>query len=155
MKKKFNYLWKGLLILTCCLFTASISFAQQWGRWCYKDYTSNGEFKVPEGCTKVYFEAIGGGGAGGFVKGYSALNTGGDDGSGRMYQVGGGGGGGAYGRTDINSGLTVGETFAITVGAGGYNTASPVTKDDYEDVCKLRAYALFCYDREYEGFWFL
>ncbi|MBO7490842.1 MAG: hypothetical protein J6T59_00210 [Bacteroidales bacterium] len=159
--KKTIMLVRGAILLVFCFLAVNTTFAQnnQWGKWCYKDYTTTGvthKFTVPEGCTKVYFEAIGGGGGGGFVKGYSALNTGGDDGSGQMYHTGGGGGGGAYGRKDINSGLTVGETFDIIVGAGGYNTASPVTRDQYRAVCG--AYPLFaawCIGREYQGFWFV
>lgn len=138
MKKNFNNLWKGLLILSCCLFIANATFAQQWGTWCYKDYTSSGTytFKVPTGCTKVYFEAVGGGGAGGFVK---------SDGEGahegdiqNYYKVSGGGGGGAYGRSaTIESGLGEGETFTITVGRGGRNTASRVTHAEYMDDCTI------------------
>ena len=142
MKKKFNFLWKGLLMLTCCLFVASVSFAQQWGKWCYKDYSNpdgpnadkSHTFTVPAGCTKVYFQAVGGGGAGGFIK---------SEGRGfldelkmsKYYQVSAGGGGGAYGYSDTITGLTPGETFAIKVGWGGRNTAEGITPDEYDADC--------------------
>jgi len=147
--------------LTCCLFTASISFAQQWGRWCYKDYKSSGNFKVPVGCTKVYFEAIGGGGAGGFV-GCDNVDNSADglhEADIQNYtKVGGGGGGGAYGLSATIEGLTVGEVFTITVGRGGRNTADRVTHDEYQDdyeyvfpLALWRCHTL--YKRLYRGFY--
>lgn len=150
---------KALLILFAVIcFCATVS-AQQWGTWCYKDFPSNGTFTVPSGCSKVYFEAIGGGGAGGFVKGGHGQEFDTEADNENMYQVSGGGGGGAYGRTDINSGLTAGETFAITIGAGGYNTADRVTSslipfvrgnDYYDDINCGPLRSQHC---EYKGFY--
>ena len=92
---------------------------------------------MPQGCTKVYFEAVGGGGAGGFLF---------SQGEGEIveadmhnyYKVSGGGGGGAYGRSDtLKTGLNPGETFTITVGKGGRNYASRLKHSDYVSDCNI------------------
>ena len=134
--KKNSTLLRGSILLVFCFLAVNVSFAQQWGRWCYKDYESSSSFTVPQGCTKVFFEAVGGGGAGGFIK---------SEGQGmidelymsKYYQVSAGGGGGAYGRSDTVFGLTPGETFAITVGLGGRNTAVGISHDEYIADCTI------------------
>ena len=101
-----------LLAIALSLFTflnVSTVFAQ--GTWCYKDYTSNDNFTIPGGCTKVTIEAIGGGGGGG-----SAIEP--DRPSWvPAYSLGGGGGGGAYALLQDYA-ITSG-TLTITVGTGG------------------------------------
>lgn len=96
LQDKKQILKPMLLLAALVCFGATVS-AQQWGTWCYKDFPANGTFTVPEGCTKVYFEAIGGGGAGGFVKGGHGQEFDTEADNENMYQVSGGGGGGAYG----------------------------------------------------------
>lgn len=71
-------------------------------------FTASGTFTCPS--TVVAVEVIGGGGGGGGVGDAS--------GGGIAGNAGGGGGGGAYG-LKIVSGLLIGQTVAVTVGAGG------------------------------------
>lgn len=74
-------------------------------------------WQVPAGVTEIQIEAIGGGGAGGYV--YS-LSPGGDYGiSAPMYRVSGGGSGACYARKTLT--VTPGEVFYIHVGKGGRN----------------------------------
>lgn len=117
MKKNKTTFLGGLILMVCCLAVAGLSYAQngQWGRWCYKDYSSSGTFTVPSHCTKITVEAIGGGGGGG-----KAINPDYFWGVGSNYvhySTGGGGGGGAYARLDEYA-ITSG-TLNITVGTGG------------------------------------
>lgn len=67
-------------------------------------FTSSGSLTIPDGITEVYLTMIGGGGGGGY-----AVSSG----------VGGGGGG--AGQCVINHRMTVtpGNTYTITIGAGG------------------------------------
>jgi hypothetical protein len=69
-------------------------------------FTSTGTFTVPAGVTAVLVELVGGGGGSGGA------------GSTDFMQSTGGGGGGGYSRKYI-SGLTAGDTIAVTIGAGG------------------------------------
>lgn len=68
-------------------------------------FTASGTFTVPDGVTRVKVTVIGGGGGGG------STGTGG-----ALSSSGGGGGGVAI---KYITGLTPGETIAVTVGAGG------------------------------------
>lgn len=139
--KKTIMLVRGAILLVFCFLAVNTTFAQnnQWGKWCYTDYTSDGTFTVPEGCTQIWFEAVGGGGASGFLAstGFGVGMLEGEElNMHEYYKVSGGGGGGAYGRSEtITSGLTQGEKFTITVGLGGRNTATSITKKDYVDDC--------------------
>jgi len=67
-------------------------------------YTSSGNFVVPAGVTSIMVEAWGGGGGGG---GRANSGSGGA----------GGGGGGAYARDTVT--VVPGNTYSVTVGAGG------------------------------------
>ena len=69
------------------------------------DFTNNGSFTVPAGCTNISVLVIGGGGGGG---------TGQEVGDG-----GGGGGGGAGGYTTGNIAVSPGQVIGVTVGGGG------------------------------------
>lgn len=71
-----------------------------------KTFTSSGSFTVPKGITSITIETWGGGGAGG---GVGAIFS---------SKGGGGGGGGGYNKVS-NYGVTPGNTYTITVGAGG------------------------------------
>ncbi len=122
----------GLALFVCLFLFAGALFAQEYtnielvknsGTWVVPT-TLNGNNIV---VTSVKFEGVGGGGAGGFVKGNDA------DGDDYLYQVAGSGGGGAYAATNVITDMTPGESFAITVGAGGYNHASLVTVGEYND----------------------
>lgn len=77
-----------------------------------KTFTSNGSWTVPAGVTSVKIEAIGGGGAGGYVHG-----------SGVQFQCSGGGGGAAYAR--VNSlPVAEGDVLTIVIGNGGQALAT-------------------------------
>lgn len=71
-----------------------------------KTFTSNGSFTVPKGITSITIETWGGGGAGGGVSAAFASKG------------GGGGGGGGYNKIS-NFSVIPGNTYSITVGAGG------------------------------------
>lgn len=78
-------------------------------------FTAAGSFIVP--ATQLEIWGIGAGGAGGC--------SGDGSGSGLAGNVGGGGGAGAFGYKRI-SGLTIGSTISVTIGAGGVpSTANP------------------------------
>lgn len=78
-------------------------------------FTASGTFTVPS--TQLEIWGIGGGGAGGC--------SGDGSGSGLAGNVGGGGGAGAFGYKRI-SGLMIGSTISVTIGAGGVpSTANP------------------------------
>ena len=117
--------------LIMCLFLFAGAFAQEHTKTV--QVTSSGTWNVPTmlggnpiTVTSVTFEAWGGGGAGGFTTGGHAITD--------MY-VSGGGGGGAYGKKVIAN-PAAGESFTITVGAGGYNTAD----DDNSILCPFACY---------------
>ena len=75
-------------------------------------FTSSGTFTIPSGVTSVKATLVGGGGGGG--AGYQGTTG---------WAGGGGGGSGGAGITWI-TGLTPGNTLAITVGAGGGSNAN-------------------------------
>ena len=102
--------------MVCCLAVVGLSYAQngQWGRWCYKDYSSSGTFTVPTNCTDVYIEAIGGGGGGGRAVEPSFWTP-------NHASTGAGGGGGAYARKHVTS---PSGNYTITIGAGGGSAAA-------------------------------
>lgn len=131
MKKKILF-QSGLALFACLFLFAGGLFAQEYTH--IELVTSSQNWVVPTTLngnnivvTSVKFEGVGGGGAGGFVKGNDS------DGDNYLYQVAGGGGGGAYAATSTYTDMTPGEAFAITVGGGGYNTASLVTVGEYND----------------------
>jgi hypothetical protein len=68
-------------------------------------FTASGTFTIPTGVTSVRCRVVGGGGAGGGTSGTGSVN-------------GVGGSSGGYGEK-ILTGLTPGNTFTITIGAGG------------------------------------
>lgn len=72
-------------------------------------FTASGVFSVPAGVTAVFAEVIGGGGSGAGYNGSVGAR--------------GGGGGGGYARKRI-TGLTPGQSIAVTVGAGGAGVGS-------------------------------
>lgn len=74
-------------------------------------FTSSGTFTVPAGVTSVKVTVVGGGASGGVQR------------SGRRRQVPAGGGGGGTAIKWI-TGLTAGDTVAVTVGAGGAGTTT-------------------------------
>ena len=130
MKKKLLF-QSGLALFACLFLFAGGLFAQEYTH--IELVTSSQNWVVPTTLngnnivvTSVKFEGVGGGGAGGFVKGNDS------DGDNYLYQVAGGGGGGAYAATNVITNMTAGEPFAITVGAGGYNHASLVKVSEYE-----------------------
>ncbi|MFN7491417.1 MAG: beta strand repeat-containing protein, partial [Cyclobacteriaceae bacterium] len=71
-------------------------------------FSTNGTFVVPAGVTNITVEAWGGGGAGG--DGFAGIN----------FNGGGGGGGGGYSRSFLA--VTPGNSYNVTVGAGGPST---------------------------------
>lgn len=74
-------------------------------------FTGNGTFTIPSGITKVKVTVVGGGGNGG-----SGSNTG--SGKTAGYALGGGGGGGGC-AINFLTGITPGNTIAVTVGGVG------------------------------------
>lgn len=124
--RKTTILSRGLFLLACLVSMTGLTSAQttgQWGQWCYKDYSYTGSeqtFRVPDNCTKVTVEAIGGGGAGGYAyKGFLAVSI--INWSHDYYRVGGGGGGAAYVRTE-NRSVATGDVLTINIGQGGQNS---------------------------------
>ena len=122
----------GLALFVCLFLFAGGLFAQEYTH--IELVTSSQNWVVPTTLngnnivvTSVKFEGVGGGGAGGFVKGNDS------DGDNYLYQVAGSGGGGAYAATNFITDMTAGEPFAITVGAGGYNHASLVTEEEWRN----------------------
>ena len=102
-----------ILAIALGLFTSlNVATVLAQGTWCYKDYTSNGTFTVPGGCTKVTIEAIGGGGGGGKAgcPGSFIGNS--------KYSVGSGGGGGAYAYLKDYT-VTPETELTVVVGTGG------------------------------------
>lgn len=69
-------------------------------------------FTVPAGVLSVRVECVGGGGAGGRVTPSNFLD----------YDAAGGGGGGAYAMNIVP--VMAGQTYPVTVGAGGYNNGT-------------------------------
>jgi hypothetical protein len=81
-------------------------------------FTSNGTFTIPTGITAVKIIVIGGGGRGGADGTYTP------SGCGLPSQYNSGGGGGAGGcAIRYLTGLTPGNTLAVTIGAGGTSTS--------------------------------
>jgi hypothetical protein len=89
-----------------------VSSAVQAGFSNVQSFTSSGTFTIPAGVSKIKVTVVGGGGGGGNGSAPGNQNLG-----------GGGGGAGATAMT-VLSGLTPGNTLAITVGAGGAATAN-------------------------------
>jgi len=88
------------LILMMVLF---IAFAGKGQAQSQQTFTANGNFTVPAGVTSINVQAWGGGGAGGQAS---------------IFSVGkGGGGGGAYASSILA--VTPGNTYNVTIGAGG------------------------------------
>ena len=83
-------------------------------------FTATGTFTVPTGVSAVLVELVGGGGGSGGA------------GSTDYMQSSGGGGGGGYSRKYI-SGLTAGDTIAVTIGAGGSAGGAGATGGDGGD----------------------
>ena len=80
-----------------------------------KTFTSSGIFTVPANVTKIDIFCVGGGGSGGAGKEDSY----GSDGEESYYHPAAGGGGGGYTATKKGYTVTPGQTFAVTIGAGG------------------------------------
>ena len=77
-------------------------------------FTSSGTFTVPANVTSIDIFCVGGGGAGGD---YYVANS--DSSAGN-----GGGGGGGYTATKLGHSVTPGQTFTVTIGAGGTVTTN-------------------------------
>jgi len=111
--KRRNLFLNGLAFLMC-LFLFAGGLSAQTVKTATVPITSSGTWTVPTELngspitvTSVYFEAWGGGGAGGY-----AYSTG-------LLRPTAGGGGAAYAKSAKITDMTDGETFTITVGAGG------------------------------------
>jgi hypothetical protein len=96
------------IIFRAALFTALVLFCGNgvWGQTTSQTFSANGTFIVPPGVTSITIEAWGGGGG--------TRN----DGTARR----GGGGGGAYARSVLA--VIQGQSYAVTVGAGGAPAAT-------------------------------
>ena len=110
--KRRNLFLNGLAFLTCLFFFAGGLSAQTQQKTV--EITSSGTWTVPTELDghpitvkSVTFHAWGGGGAGGYA--YSS----------GILKSAGGGGGAAYAKSATITNMTPGESFTITVGAGG------------------------------------
>jgi len=102
VKGSFISIRKSLSYSFACLFL--LLFLNQLSAQTTQTFTSSGTFIPPAGVTSVTVQAWGGGGAGG---GNNSTNG-----------TGGGGGGGAY-NTVTGVSVTAGNSYTITIGAGG------------------------------------
>lgn len=81
-------------------------------------FTSSGTFTVPAAVRTIDIFVVGGGGSGGHCNGYSSQGN----------KTNAGGAGGGYTATKKAYAVTPGQTFAVTVGAGGpYTSGSSAT----------------------------
>lgn len=111
---KKNLLLNGMALLMCLFLFAGVS--AQTEQTASREFTTVGttEWSLPTNVhvTGVTIEAIGGGGAGGYVEKPGTWNF--------NFQAAGGGSGAAYAKSTLTD-FSQGETFTITVGAGGTN----------------------------------
>lgn len=114
MKKVLRQL-PGLLFLGAAFLTAQADISAQT-----QTFTTAGQasFTVPQGVLSVKVECVGGGGAGGRVTPSNVFDS----------DAAGGGGGGAYASGIVP--VTAGNTYALTVGAGGINNGTSVDGGD-------------------------
>lgn len=110
------------MALSACFFLFAGIVSAQTEQTASKEFTTVGTstWSLPTDVyvTGVSFEAIGGGGAGGYSKKTSTFNL--------NFQASGGGSGAAYAKTTLST-FSQGQTFSISVGGGGTNPNGTAT----------------------------
>jgi uncharacterized protein (TIGR02145 family) len=134
MKKKLLFP-SGLALLMCLfLFAGGLSAQTETVSVEFVNTASPTTWSLPTDVTvtSVTIEAIGGGGGGGSVDGYNSS----------LFRSGGGGSGAAYAKRTLTT-FTQGQSFTITVGAGGVNT--PTWEGNALDIAHISGHYNYSY----------
>lgn len=134
MKKKLLFP-SGLALLMCLfLFAGGLSAQTETVSVEFVNTASPTTWSLPTDVTvtSVTIEAIGGGGGGGSVDGYNSS----------LFRSGGGGSGAAYAKRTLTT-FTQGQSFTITVGAGGVNT--PTWEGNSWDIAHISGHYNYSY----------